>query len=336
MPYKTSRKRYKLSYSRRWRAARTLQRAFRKRKGRKIAQRYNRTRNVNYSRLGKRTSNKKSLKKRVSALEVTAKHHHDKVSNTSEVIGWNGTALNVARNSYSGLLAVQGPKSDNTFEPESKLSEDECRNNDEIYCNSVRIRGKLRGVTVVDGILPDGLTTMTEASTQLMKRLCSTRVWIHILQDRRPFKMDAIGNAEVNPLPSGTTGHTAVEEAYQNSPPTFLSSQLQFFGPEVALRSYETGNRFKIISSQCIPTTFNNPEKFFDISVKIDRKLKYVAARPAAPGGASPANPPTVPYNYNLLVFFTCVVPVLALPWAAVIQPPILLLKSSRMYFKDS
>lgn len=322
--------------------SRRLMSAVRRRRGRpvrrrrKIAQRYNSVKNLQYSRLGK-TRARPTLRKRVAALEVSSKHHHDKVSNTPEIITWNGTTLLNARNSYSGLLAIQGPKSDNTFETDSKLSEDETRTNDEIFCKSVRIRGKLVGITLKDNLAPTDLATMNAATAQAMREICHSRIWITLLVDKRPFKMSATGEAEVNPLPQSTVGHTAIEEPYQNSPPTFTSSQLQFFGPEVALRSYETGNRFKILSQQCFTTSFENPSKYFDISVKINKKLKYVAARVAAAGQPAPANPPTVPYNYNLLVFVHSVVHTEVPAWSTLaIKSPSLLLKSSRCYFINS
>lgn len=306
------------------------------RRSRPVKQRYNSVKNLQYSRLGK-TRSKLTLRKRVSALEVSSKHHHDKVSNTPEIITWNGTLLNNSRASYTGLLAIQGPKSDNTFETDSKLSEDETRTNDEIFCKSVRIRGLVKGIRPKDTLAPTDLATMNSATAQLMRNLCHSRIWITLLVDKRPFKMSATGEAEVNPLPLSTVGHTAIEEPYQNSPPTFLSSQLQFFGPEVSLRSYETGNRFKILSQQCITTSFENPSKFFDISCKINRKLKYVAARVAAAGQPAPANPPTVPYNYNLLVFMTSVVQTAVPAWSTLVtQSPSLTLKSSRCYFINS
>lgn len=307
-----------------------------RRRPRRVAQRYNKTKNLYKTRLGK-TRGKQTLTKRVSALEVSSKHHHDETSNTHEIITWNGTTTLNSRNSFDEILMIQGPKSDGTFETDSKLSEDETRTNDEVFLKSVRIRGMLQGISVKDNLSPTDLATMNSATTALMKKICHSRIWITMMVDKRPFKMNDTGEAETNPLPSSTVGHVALEEPYKNSPPTFLTSQLQFFGPEVALRSYEAGGRFKILSQQCFTTSYENPTKYFDISVKVNKKLKYVAPRPAAAGQPAPANPPTQPYNYRLLCFISSVVKPEVAAWSTlVIQSPVLKLKSSRTYFINS
>lgn len=301
-----------------------------------VAQRYSAVKNATYTRLGKGRA-KQTLKKRVAALEVSSKHHHDYVSNTHETITWNGTTLLPTRNSYEALLMIQGPKSDGTFETDSKLSEDETRTNDEIFCTSVRLRGLVAGIRPKDTLAPTDLDTMNAATTAVMRNICHSRIWITIMVDKRPYKMSALGVAETNPLPSALTGHDALEEPFQNTPPTMLTSQLQFFGMETALRSYESGGRFKILSQQCITTSFENPNKYFDIGVKINKTLKFVPARVAASGQPAPANPPTRPYNYNLLVFFSSVIKPTPLAWETLcLQAPMLTLKSSRCYFVNS
>lgn len=319
---------------RRRQGARRIQRAFRRyrRRPRKIAQRYNSVKNVTYSKLGSR-GGRKTLSKRVKALEASSSGHHDEASLTAEIISWNGTTLLNSQNSYNEMLHVQGAKADGDFDPGDKEKENERRSSDEIYGKSVRIRGLIKGIRPKDDLAPTDLSTMNPATAQLMREMCKTRVWIHLLQDMRPSKMSATGEAQVNALPLATVGDTAICEPFANSPPGFLTSQLKFFGAECALRSYAQ-SRFKLLSSQCITTTFENPEKFFDISYKINRKLKYVPARQGTP---SPANPASQPYNYGLYVFLTCVVPTAVPAWSTLaLQSPTLTRKTSRFYYTDT
>lgn len=311
-------------------AAGVIGRAFRKRRaarGRK--QRYNRTKNTITTSLGKR-GKKRTLTKRVAALETGSKKHHDQISNTVELLGAIGTDLNTSKISYSTLLAIQGPKCDATA-GNAALDESEQRMNDVVYAKSVRIRGVLTGTRPQDLATPVS-QTMNEFGCEKMKTLCATRMWISILLDKRPSQVDGEGKSQVNPLPT-TAGETCLESVYQATGTAAGSpSMLTLWGPENALRSYNS-SRFKIVHQECITTSMTNPRKYFDIKYKINKKLKYVEARYGVP---APANPPQVPYNYNLLVVFTCNSPAVPILWATELSPPMLNLKSSRLYFTDS
>lgn len=310
-------------------------RTSRKIRKKRIQQQYNRTRNTYSTSLGK-GGKKKTTKQRLDALEVGAAHHHDYVSNTPETITWNGTTLLNPRNSYNGLLAIQGPLSDGTSGNQA-LQENEQRQSDAVFVKYVRIKGEVTGVHVNPLLAPTSLTTISPANAEIMKNKCYTKTWITLLVDKRPSTMGDTGLAQVNPLPNSTVGDTAICEPYADT--VNNASLLQFFGPETALKSYDS-TRFNIVAQQCIITTFMNPRKFFDIKYNINKKIKFVPPRTGTP---SPANAAAVPYNYNLLVFFTSVVPVADLNWSASIAPgldllkaPILSKKTSRCYFTDT
>ena len=310
-------------------AARRIQRAFRRRRARKGAkQKYSSQMNRSTTKLGKYVP-KMTLSKRVKALEVGSSKHHDTASLTGELIVWNGTDLNPAKNSYSGLLAVQGPLNTGAA-GDPILQENEQRMNDVIFCKSVRIRGELRGIRVQD--LAQPMDNSLNLLGQLyMENLCKTRVAITLLQDLRPSVVNTGGNSDINPLPlpvsAGGEG-TAIASIYEAAP---LNAGLQFFGVTNANRSYDS-SRFRIVHQEILTTNMANSSKFFDISVKINRKLKYVPPRPPP----STTNPEKVPYNYNLLVFFTMVSHPVPLAWSGLVSPASITTKSSRMYFVDA
>ncbi len=314
------------AYSRQRVALRKYVRQRRVRKqNRKTIQKWNKTKNVLQTSLGK-SKGKRTTDQRLKALETGSKHHHDKLSLTGELITWNGTALNAAHNSYSGLLAVQGALADGT--QHATLEENEQRQSDEIFCTSVHFRGEVIGIRPGELLDPTG-TDMTPFGAEKMKTLCATRIYITVLQDMRPSSVDAAGQSQVNPLPTAV-GQTPMETIYDFVPPTNQQSQLQLFGVENAMKSYGS-SRFKIVHQECIETSLEKVHKFFDIKIKVNRKLKYVPPR-----SGSTSNPPMPPYNYNLLVYFTCVTHPVPLPWATLLSPVAITTKSSRMYFIDA
>ncbi len=291
-------------------------------------QRYNRTKNVSKTTLGKR-GYKRTLNKRVSALESGSNKHWDQVSLTQEIIGISGTNLNPAGNSFSSILAIQGPLA-TAAAGNPYMDEAEQRMNDTIFCKSVRLRGCVYGVRPLDAGLPTGGVMLFGLGK--MEELCNTRVHISVLQDMRPSVVGADGNSSVNPLPT-TPGETPLESIYQTLlPGTSSASQLLQFGVENAQRSYNS-SRFKLIHQECLTTTMASYRKYFDIKIKVNRKLKYVPPRQGAP-----SNPPAVPYNYNLIVVFTATNPAIATDptWAGYLSGPMVTQKTSRTYFTDS
>ncbi len=309
--------------------ARRIQRAFRARRRHTGRQRYNRTKNVLTTTLG-RGRGRRTLKKRVAALEAGSSKHWDQISNTVELIQPTGTNLNANKTSLTSLLAVQGPLCDATA-GNPLMPEAEQRMNDIIYAKSVRIRGCIYGVRPLDAMVPQFDGGMIYAGAEKFAQLCSTRVWITILQDMRPSLVDANGQSQVNPLPT-TVGETALESVYETVLTTPSSTQLTLFGPENALRSYHS-SRFKIVHQECITTTKDHYRKFFDIKIKINRKLKYVLPRTGSP---APANPPAPPYNYNLVTVFTCNNPSVPVGWENFLSSPQVLQKTTRLYFTDA
>jgi len=303
-------------------------------------QRYNRTRNTYTANVG-RHRRKSTLKTRVKALEAGSSKHWDYVSTGVESIAFNGTSLNPTKNSFSSILSIQGPLCDGTA-GNIATSEQEQRMNDVIHVKSVRIRGMVSGVRpteTFDADAPGGpvtgggpppapytYATMTAFGAEMMKSLCSSRIYITLIIDKRPSTVGLLGQSVVNPLPTAP-GETLLESVYEGN--------LATMGIESALRSYQS-SRFKIVHQECITTSFQTPHKFFDIKYNINKTLKYVVPRTAVAPLPPPPNPPAFPYNYNLLCVVSCVSPVVPLPWASSLTGPSLAKKSSRTYFTDS
>lgn len=323
--------------AKRQRAARTLQRAFRRRRRRPGRQRYNSTKNVLYTNLGRR-GHKRTLKTRVSALETGSKKHHDYMNTGVEEIGYLGTSLNANKCSFTSILAIQGALCDGTAG--SLLPESEQRENDTIFCKSVRIRFMISGLRpneLLNSDSPGGqqtgpgpppvISTMTAFGAAMMKTICASRIWVTLYEDRRPSTVGANGSSLVNPLPT-VAGETILETCYDGN-------QIQALGIENCLRSYDA-SRFKIVHQECITTSFQTPHKWVDITYKVNRKLKYVPPRTAAPPAPPPPNPPAVPYNYNLLMTVSQTPPLVPVGWVTSLSPCSMSRKSSRTYFIDS
>lgn len=292
-------------------------------------QTYNQTTNVLQTNIGRRSTKKSSLTARVAALESGAKKHSDYVSLTPELIVWNGTDLNASKASYTSILAIQGPLNTGA-EGNAALSDNEQRKSDTIHCQYVRLKGEVIGVRPQDLGAIGAHGTMSVFGAAKMRQLCHSKITITILLDKRPSSVNAVtGEAEVNPLPT-TAGAIAIETIYSKT--TAGVNQLQFFGSNNALRSYES-SRFKHLHSECIETTYDKPNNQFDITYKIDKTLKYVPPRP--PPGAPP-NPPSLPYNYGLVVFFTCITPPVEPTFAVCLSPPQVTKKTARTYFIDA
>lgn len=316
-------------------AARRIQRAFRThRRGR---QRYSRTKNVLTTSLGR--FKRRTVKTRLKALEAGSSKHWDYVSTGQENLLFNGTSLQATRNSYSSILAIQGPLCDGTA-GNVAITEQEQRMNDVIFCKGVRIRGMLSGVRPKADLNPDSPggtdaavppappapTTMTQYGAEMMKSICQTRMWITLLVDKRPSVVGADGQSIVNPLPTAA-GETMLETVYEGN--------LSTLGIEACLRSYQS-SRFKVVHQECIVTSMERPHAFFDIKYKINKTLKYVVPRTAVAPAPPPANPPAFPYNYNLLCVFSVYPPVVPITWANSLSEAQLSRKSSRTYFTDA
>lgn len=319
----------------RWNASRTIGRAWRRRRKRRAPkgrQRYNRQSNKLVTRTGNRSRGKLTLKKRVAQLEVSAKKHVDTISLTDEEITWNGTTqvggapLSAYKNSYTNLLHIQGPLNNGEL-GNPALEENEQRQSDSVFATSVVIRGQVYGVRPKD-LMPATFAALTPAGQVKMKSMCNSAITITILRDKRPSQQDATGTASVNLLPQASVGETAIESIYGHT--VTGGSLLQFFGTQNALKSYKS-TRFTVMHQEVIKTSYLNPMRTFEIKIKINKKLKFVPARPPP----ATTNPNSTPYNYNLAVFFTVVSPPEDLSWANYLSAPKLDTKTSRLYFKD-
>lgn len=318
--------------------SRAVMAAVRKRRGRprrtraKGKQHYNSQDNKLVTKTGNRSAGKLTLTKRVAQLEVSAKKHTDYISLTDEAITWNGTTLvggaplSAYKNSYPTLLAVQGPLNNGEL-GNPALEENEQRQSDTIFCTSVNLKGQVWGIRPKD-LGSAILANMTIFGGKKMEELCNSIITITILQDKRPSQQNADGTADVNLLPQASVGETALESIYGHT--STGGSLLQFFGTSCALKSYKS-TRFTIVHQESIKTSFQSPMRTFDITFKVNKKLKF---RPPRPPPAT-TNPNTQPYNYNLAVFFSVVTPVADLGWSDYLDGPKLDTKTARMYFKD-
>jgi len=173
---------------------------------------------------------------------------------------------------------------------------------------------------------PPVTATMTAFGQAAMQSMCATRVWITILRDSRPSTVGGDGTSDVNPLPT-LAGETVMESVY--------GTEIQTLGVENCLRSYDS-TRFKIVSQQCITTSFQTPHKWFDIKFNVNQKVRYKPPRTFVPPAPPPANPPSNPLNYGLVVMFTTLHPVIPIAWGSSLSPVEVSRQSARTYFIDS
>lgn len=344
MPYRFRRRRF---------LRRRRPRFLRKRWKKKRKTYYDKKNNTYNSTVGKR-GRRSTLRSRVRRLESTTKKHYDYVSprTTGELISWNGTDLNAPTNeSFSSILAIQGRTSDGSIPPVSgsaKATDENTREGDNVFCTKVRLRGMISGMRPnpdISGAIEEwhaasgsgtGIIGTCLQMQQSIQSACSTRVHLVILKDRRPSRIDpASGESEVNPLP--TNPNNPLESLFQKYQLT-NDNTLGTLGMDSALRSY-TSNRFTIVHHEVIQTSMTAPRKWFDVTLKVNKVLRYSLPNP---GGGPTAG--TDPLNVNYLVYFAAVpseLRVLADPAYSLDGVPLLLqpkvsMLSSRTYFRET
>lgn len=303
-----------------------------------------------------------TLRSRIKRLEISAKKHYDYMLSRPQgtPIGPpgadNGTVTN---ETFSQMLAIQPVHTDGTIPAISGsvvATERNTREGMEIFCTKVRLRGRILGIRATDvEKTKNCVYTFTDAITgtnfvqewfnrsTAIRAACQTRIHIMVLQDTRPSTIDpATGVYEPNPLP--VQPFNALQGLYSIEGIT-VNNSLETLGMDSALRNYHN-NRFKIVHNQVLTFDYLHPAKWFDISINVNRKLKFKPPVGTGPQGNSD------PVNYNLL-FYVSAVPaeadhaaspqfvmndVSVSPYVAVnlLQQPNLQMLSSRTYFKET
>ncbi len=360
MPRNGRPSRFKPRAYKRWRAARTIGRAWRRRRRpRTYRSKSQKTSNV---RLGKRRG-RTTLLKRVARLEISSKKHYDYVLSraTGQPIQPYGVEDgSVTNESFSQMLAIQPVHLDGTIPPQSgsaRGTERNTREGEEIFCTKVRLRGRILGIRANDepGIenclqtinVGGGVTVALGANDRqtYMQATCQSRCHLLVLADRRPSTINPVtGKYEPNPLP--VQPMNPIQGLFQLEGLGAVNT-LATLGMDSALKNY-TNNRFKVVHKSTLQFDFLHPSKWFDISIAVNKKLVYEPKDPAVP---APGN--TDPVNYNLLFYVSSVPSELAAaaspymimteyPLAVppvehnLLRAPNLMMLSSRTYFRES
>lgn len=361
MPYRKS-MRFKFPAARR-RAARRIQSAWRKRRGRRkstYTSSRNKTSNI---RIGRASNPHLSLRTRVKRLEISSAKHYDYMLSRLQGVpitpygATNGTTTN---ESFTQMLAIQPRNGDGTIPPVSgsaRGTERNTREGMEVFCTKVRLRGKVKGIrpqdveetkncvyTFTDAITGTNFEQTWDHRQTEIRAACQSRVHIMVLQDTRPSSIDpTTGLYEPNPLPVNPMN--AIQGLYLVEGLT-TNNSLETMGMDAALRNY-TNNRFKVVHNSTLTFDYLHPFKWFDVTINVNKKLVFKPPDPAVvPQGNSD------PVNYNLL-FYVSAVPsetqkaespqfvmnnVAVNPYVPVnlLQQPNLSMLSSRTYFKES
>jgi len=276
---------------------------------------------------------KKSLRKRVATLEAVQNKHWDQVSYVDENIYTFGTRLVgqgptvfTPGDSFKGILRIQGrgaggdPTAVPPVPPMDHIpslsgvfvaTDTNTRESSKVYCTKVRLRGLLRAAFPQSWTIPES-TSGTDVYAPVDASMVSqskTKIWLIVLKDKQPSIQLADGSFAQNPLPNSNTV-TGVPSAPANLGPLEQLFQhresnsvntLTTFGYGGALRKYDV-SRFKPILSKAFELSCNKPEEEFDVTININKMLRYKLPRP---GVESQLNV-TEPLNCQYLIMFSC------------------------------
>ena len=201
---------FRRNYRRRRRpAARQIQRAWKRYRGRK--------KRTTTSRVFKRKRTG-TLRSRVKKLEGSTKKHYDYVLSTvagQPLAPEGSTTFPLDGNiSFSQMLSIQPYNGDGTVPPISGAARGtpaNCRDGTNVYCTKVRLRGLVSGIKVNNPTATRGcVQTYPPLNTEVfpwqlqtaLRQACQSRVHITILQDKFPVTLDPVtGVFEPNLLP---------------------------------------------------------------------------------------------------------------------------------------
>ena len=262
---------------------------------------------------------KNSLRARVRALEGNQSKHFDTLQTAltaAHKINWNGVSIAGAGvtpgNSFPTMLKVTPvlPNGEvQRFSDNFKGTLENERTGRQIFAKSVRLRGCLYGMRprqlAVDisgtqgPVPPSGVLPVNELmdSDAMFTQDCYTKIWMVILQDMRPSLIKADGSSEPNPISAAGTDESPIESIAQYTAAGI--STLDLYGYGQMLKSYES-TRFKVKLAKAFVCTAAKPRAEFDVTLDINRELKY---EPLAYDDPAPQSG-TAPLNYNLLVYF--------------------------------
>lgn len=292
-----------------------------------------------------------TLKQRVKALEGEMSKHWDTIgplplSAGGLSINWNGVSYTgqpatSARNSFPTLLAIQPMNGDGTISRYSDNfngQEDNQRRGDTVFVTKARLRGRLQarlpkpycqdisgttGPVPPSGEMPSNLTIQGNSHYE---SLTYTKVWMVILQDKRPSIVGTNGESDPNPLGEHASTDQPIRSISQFD--RLGQSTLQTYGFANMLRSYDS-TRFKVKLAKCFTMSAAKPQVDFDVTVSINKKLRY------KPLDNDQTNPTvTQPLNYNLITYFITETDLPDL--AGEFYKPVLSQQVSRVYFKDN
>ena len=258
----------------------------------------------------------KSLRKRVKILENVTKKHYDSVITIDELIHTFGTTLVgqaglTAGDSFRQMLTIQGRDSLGDMPPLSgifKATESNTREGEKVFVTKVRLRGTIRGAFPKPWSLVEasGAASVYTPSQMAIMATSKTKVWMIVLKDKRPSVQLANGSFEANPLPNsnaqlvgGVMANTGpLESMFQWTPISGINT-LTTHGYGGALRAYTSG-RFTPIYTKAFELSAHKPQEEFDISLNINKTLRYLPMRAAQPAQLNV----TEPLNVNYVVMF--------------------------------
>lgn len=340
-------------------AAGVIGRAWRRRRARRGRnrinnQRYNRVTNKLVSRTLQGKRNSKTLKSRVSALEVGSKKHHDFLGFRPQQILSYGVATMPAGDfgtapSDLGFLRIPTKNTAGEIQNGSSVIEDQVRNGDETFVKSALIRFMLE--TYKPGPLLSDASAVS-LPPMMSQKDWATRVVFTILKDRFPSLPTGQSTSEPNPH-STTPGERPLEQIYERAGyydaadnNTMITSDYSpgggantNYGADNALHSYDGPGRYKIVHQETITLNSLTPRKLVKHRLVINKRLKYMAAAQQEGDPTQPSDP----LNVNYLLFLTTTASINPLdnhtippPALLMLEPPTISLLNIRTYFTDS
>ena len=211
------------------------------------------------------------------------------------------------------MLTIQGRDEEGDIPPLSGIftgSDLNTRESEKVFVTKVRLRGTIRGAFPKPWSLIDvsGAGAQVYTPSQMAIMSSKTKVWLIVLKDMQPSVQLANGVFSANPLPTsnvtlvgGVMANTGPLESLFQSKPSNGENTLTIMGYGGALRGYRKG-RFKPIYTKAFELSAHKPQEEFDVTVNINKMLRYEAPRAGVPAQLNI----TEPLNHNYVVMFSC------------------------------
>ena len=301
-------------------AVKRVKKYFRKRRTtrkRRVAnQSYNRVNNTLRSKTVQGRSGRTTLKSRVSALETGSKKHHDFKQIRPQPILSYGVATEpdgqfLIAPSNLGMLRIPPKNIAGEIQNGSSVSEQQVRNGDTTFIRSCRIQFML------ETYKPAPL--LTDASQNQLVQLMSQKDWhcrvvFSIVRDRFPALPTGQSTSEPNPH-SIQPGERPLEQIFERAGyfdaadnNTMITSDFSAggggntnYGQDLALKSYDGPNRYKIIHQETIVLNSLTPRKLVKHTLVINRSARYMES----PQQEGSPELPSDPTNMGYLGFLT-------------------------------